>query len=302
MRLHSNTPIPSPLSTNGERRNEWGRAPSQRCPHPAPLCYVQRSHVPTFNVRTFPRSTFPRSHVQRSHVPIPSPLSTNGERRNEWGRAPSQRCPHPAPLCYVQRSHVPTFNVRTFPRSTFPRSHVQRSHVPIPSPLSTNGERRNEWGRAPSQRCPHPAPLCYVQRSHVPTFNVPTFPRSTFPRSHVQRSHVPTFPRSTFPRSHVQRSHVPVPSPLSTNGERRNEWGRAPSQRCPHPAPLCYVQRSHVPTFNVPTFPRSTFPRSTFNGIRATPHRSDTHTSPAIPASSRCYTRAPAAACSAHCE
>ncbi len=173
-------------------------------------------------------------------------------------------------------SPVETSRVRYVLRSTF---YVRTFHVPIRSPLSTNGERINEWGRALSQWCLHPAPPSTATPEDY-TMARATFARSTFARSHVRTFHVPrsTFPRSTF--------YVPIRSPLSTNGERINEWGRALSQWCLHPAPPSTATpedytmaratfarstfaRSHVRTFYVPTFPRSTFyvpafPRSTF--------------------------------------
>ncbi len=194
------------------------------------------------------------------------------------------------------RSHVPRSHVCTFARSHVPRSHVPRSHVrTFPShPRCQRMENEETNGAEPScGGVPFPLPSSTFARSHVPTF--PRFlippaktlevrtrvyrlvrpfrqPGDVAEHDHRRKTsrvgrvfHVRTFPRSTFPRSHV-------PTFL----------------------------RSHVPRSHIPTFARSHVP--TFNASRATPHRSGTRTSPAIPASFRCYIRAPAAACSAHCE
>ncbi len=178
-RLHVRAfPVPCPLSTNGKRINECGRA---RC-----------TRVLTF-VRLLPR-LYVRAFA-RLHVPVPcptprkrgargAPLSTNGKRINECSRA---RCTR----------------VLTFVRL-------------LPSPRSTNGERINECGCGSTRQCPHPctpAPTSARCTLHVCTFARCTFARLHVPRSTFARStfHVRTFPRlhvCTFPRSHVCTFHV----------------------------------------------------------------------------------------------
>ncbi len=161
--------------------------------------------------------------------------------------------------------HVPTFHVPTFHVPTF---HVPRSRtIPAVNEWKTN---KRMWPR-PSCNGGHTLPLrFYIRTFHIPRSHIP---RSTFPRSHVPRSHVPTFPRSTFhvPRSHVPTFHVPVPSPLSTNGKRINECGRAPlatgATLCPSastfahstfhiPHSTFYIPRSHVSRSTFPYHPR----------------------------------------------
>ncbi len=172
-------------------------------------------------------------------------------------------------------------------------------------PLSTNGERINEWV-APRMRVVDFLDLCscvciYRLREHeiarLGDYVIVSFARSPvrpFARCpfHVRpfaRSPVRPFARCPF---HVLRSPVPVPFTLSTNGERINECRRALAPRCPYPETLTVTfprstfPRStfHVPTFHVPTFPvpRSTFyvPRSPFHVSSAATHRSAANPSP----------------------
>ncbi len=105
-----------------------------------------------------------------------------------------RQCPHPC-------TPAPTFARSTFHVHTF-----ARLHIPVPSLLSTNGERINECGRARCASVPTLARL--LPRLQVCTFARCRFARSTF---HVARSHVCTFARCTFTRLHVctfARSHV----------------------------------------------------------------------------------------------
>ncbi len=213
------------------------------------------------------------------------PLSTNGGRINECRRALAPRCPYPDTLTV-------TFHVPTFARShvrTFARSHVPRACT---MPLSTNGERINEWV-APRMRVADFLDLCscvciYRLREHeiarLGDYVIVSFPRSpvlrfTFARSHVPtfaRSHVRTFPRSTF--------HVCKTLEVRT----RANHARRPFRPSGSPPALFYRQRpqgsGHVPTFHVPTFHvlRSTFHvlRSTFHVSSAATHRSAANPSP----------------------
>ncbi len=187
---------------------------------PSPARLLLHVHVPTFPRSTFPRSHIPRSHVRTFHVPVPSPLSTNGERINECGCTSRAGVPPPrACSCTC-----------TFPRSHVPRSHVPRSHVPRSCAIpSVNEWRTNKRMRSHATRLgPSPARLLL----HV---HVRTFPRSTFPRC--------TFARSTFPRAYA----IPSVNEWRTNKRMRVHVTR----RCPSPARL--LLHVHVRTFHVPT-------------------------------------------------
>ncbi len=220
---------------------------------------------------TFPRSHVPRSHVPRSHVP-----TFRGVSVNEWGTN-------------KRMGRVPALPVARWlvrPHSTFPRSHVPRStfarsafHVPILSPLSTNGERINECGRAPCASVATLARLHSRSTFHIRTFarsclipavnewgtnkrmgRVPALPvaRWLVRTSHVLRC---TFARSTF---HVSSFHPPRPlrsgrvcTGWFDHSASQGTWRNTITDVRPQGSGACSTFR--VRTFNVPTFHVSSF-------------------------------------------
>ncbi len=185
-----------------------------------------------------PRSLFPisRSTFARSafHVPILSPLSTNGERINEWGAF----LPCPSRDGSFARSHVL-------------RLHVQRSHVPrflIPPAktleVGTRVYRLVRAFRQPGDMAEHDHRRETSRVGRV--FHVP--------RSHVQRSHVPRFlipPAKTLEvgtRVYRLVRAFRQPGDMAEHDHRR-ETSRV--GRVFH-VPRSHVQRSHVPRFLIP--------------------------------------------------